>query len=128
MRCLSALTTLSSAPDQSQLIACLDRFFESYWVNSIATHEPEILRKTLGEVLGEAEAEKLLGMAGKEGKEVLAGNTQRAFKEGAFGLPWMVCEDGEGRKESFFGVDHLGLVREFLKLGPGEGKGWRAVL
>lgn len=36
--------------------------------------------------------------------------------EGAFGLPWFVTTDTEGRKEGFFGFDHLCHVIDFLGL------------
>jgi 2-hydroxychromene-2-carboxylate isomerase len=47
-------------------------------------------------------------MAGKEGKELLGKNTDRALADGAFGLPWFVATDREGKTETFWGVDHLG--------------------
>jgi 2-hydroxychromene-2-carboxylate isomerase len=64
------------------------------------------------------------------GKAKLKENTDQAFEQGAFGLPWMVCERAGdcGRTEGFWGVDHLGQVASFLGLErPGEGA-WRAVL
>lgn len=67
--------------------------------------------------------------AATKGKKQLIENTDRAFAEGAFGLPWMVCENSEGKKEGFWGVDHLGQVVEFLGLDRTKGgKGWKAVL
>lgn len=40
---------------------------------------------------GEEEAKKVLEMSkGDETKKRLSGNTDRAFREGAFGLPWFV--------------------------------------
>lgn len=63
-------------------------------------------------------------------KTALTANTDAAFDTGAFGLPWMVCTDSQGKTEGFWGVDHLGQVVQFLGLdkGSGEGRGWRAVL
>jgi len=42
--------------------------------------------------------------ATKEGAEVLAA-------EGAFGVPWIVAERGDGRRHSFFGSDRLEVSR-----------------
>jgi len=58
----------------------------------------------------------------------LANNTNKAFTDGAFGLPWMACTDTMGQKEGFWGVDHLGQVAQFLGLERPGGRGWRAVL
>ncbi|KAB8238783.1 uncharacterized protein BDW43DRAFT_305685 [Aspergillus alliaceus] len=49
-------------------------------------------------------------------KERLAGNMQKAFDRGAFGLPWFECVNVSGEKEGFWGVDHIGRVMEFLGL------------
>jgi 2-hydroxychromene-2-carboxylate isomerase len=67
-------------------------------------------------------------MASKEGKKVLAENTDRAFADGAFGLPWFVCTNSKGEKESFWGVDHIGQVTEHLGLEKPKTGGWKAVL
>jgi 2-hydroxychromene-2-carboxylate isomerase len=54
-------------------------------------------------------------MAGKEGKELLAKNTDKALADGAFGLPWFVATNSKGETE------HLGLEK------PKTG-GWKALL
>jgi hypothetical protein len=67
-----------------------------------------------------------------QGKSLLVANTDQAFADGAFGLPWMMCTNAAGETEGFFGVDHLGQVAEFLGLRKDgdevKGKGWRALL
>jgi hypothetical protein len=55
-------------------------------------------------------------------------NTDKAFADGAFGLPWMVCTNTQGKTEGFWGVDHMGQVVQFLGLSKGKGEGWRALL
>jgi hypothetical protein len=50
----------------------------------------------------------VMEMTGKEGKELFGKNTDRALADGAFGLPWFVATNGEGKTETFWGVDHLG--------------------
>lgn len=64
------------------------------------------------------------------GKKVLLENTERAFADGAFGLPWMFCTNAAGEKEGYWGVDHLGQVAQFLGLDrqKGQAKGWKAML
>lgn len=63
-----------------------------------------------------------------EGKKILAENTEKAFADGAFGLPWMVCTTATGQKEGFWGVDHLGQVVQFLGLKRPQEGGWKALL
>lgn len=67
----------------------------------------------------------VMEMAGKEGKELLGKNTDRALADGAFGLPWFVATNAEGKTETFWGVDHLGQVTAHLglekpKMGAGS--------
>jgi 2-hydroxychromene-2-carboxylate isomerase len=62
------------------------------------------------------------------GKKQLLENTDRAFAEGAFGLPWMTCVNSAGQTEGFWGVDHLGQVAHFLGLEKPKHGGWKSVL
>jgi 2-hydroxychromene-2-carboxylate isomerase len=68
-----------------------------------------------------------------EARGLLSANTERAMKEGAFGLPWLVATNSADEKESFWGFDHLGQVVEFLGLerssrGGQEESRWRVML
>ncbi|KAK0741655.1 thioredoxin-like protein [Apiosordaria backusii] len=110
MRCLASL----SSP--SQLTSALDVLFKKHWADGIATHQPEILKQTLVKLFGDSEAEKILEKSKAEGKETLIKNTDRAFDEGAFGLPWFTATNAKGEKEGFWGVDHLGQLVQFLGL------------
>ncbi len=67
-------------------------------------------------------------MVGKEGKEVLAKNTDQALADGAFGLPYFVATNAKGETESFWGIDHLAQVTEHLNLEKPKTGGWKAVL
>ncbi|KAK0705181.1 HCCA isomerase/glutathione S-transferase kappa [Lasiosphaeris hirsuta] len=132
-RVLGALT-LADQGDQTRLIQALDVLYAKYWVECVPTHHPEVLREVLGEVFGAAEAESLLASAATAGKQLLIENTDRAFEEGAFGLPWMTCTSASGQKEGFWGVDHFGQMAQFLGLDLGKSAldqglaGWKSVL
>lgn len=67
-------------------------------------------------------------MKAPEVKALLATNTDRSFKSGAFGLPWFECTNSKGETEGFWGVDHLGQVADFLGLTRALEKGFRAAL
>lgn len=69
-----------------------------------------------------------LASAPTVGKTALKENTDQAFADGAFGLPWMVCTNSRGQTEGFWGVDHMGQVLQFMGLErPREG-GWKSLL
>lgn len=107
---------------------CLDKLYPAYWVDNVMTHDKDILTGIFADVLGKEDAERILGMVGKEGKEILALRTDEAFKDGAFGLPWFVCSNADGVSEGFWGVDHLGQVVRHLGLErPGTGA-WKAIM
>jgi len=118
-------------PSQQKLAQALDALFKAHWADGKAIHEGEVLRGVLEGALGREETGRVLAEMGTSGKQRLIENTDRAFNEGAFGLPWIVCTDREGKTEGFWGVDHMGQVVEFLGLDRSKGfgkAGWRAVL
>ena len=63
-----------------------------------------------------------------EVKALLSANTDRAFKAGAFGLPWFECTNAAGEQQGFWGIDHLGQVVDFLGLERGKEAGFKALL
>ncbi|KAJ5462306.1 hypothetical protein N7530_010511 [Penicillium desertorum] len=65
---------------------------------------------------------------GTEAKTILSGNTQNAIDSGAFGLPWFDCIDPHGARESFWGIDHLGRLVDFLQLDATLDKSFRVLL
>ncbi|PSR85541.1 2-hydroxychromene-2-carboxylate isomeras-like protein [Coniella lustricola] len=143
-------TTAETGTSQSQtspaaqkiLISALDAFYDAYWVQGRIVSEKEVLSEVLGKILssssssssssttgsGNSNVEQILTLATTEGKKILQANTDQAYAEGAFGLPWMVCENNKGEKEGFWGVDHLGCVLEFLGIEKPRSGGWRAML
>ena len=75
-----------------------------------------------------ADTRAVLAEAATTGKTLLKENTDRAFADGAFGLPWMVCTNSAGETQGFWGVDHFGQVLQHLGIEkPGQG-GWKSVL
>jgi len=127
MRALCALTLLY--PDShKKLCKLFDALFHAYWVEQQPTHKPEVLTRVLTDALGVQDTRKVIDIAGKEGKQILAKNTDQALADGAFGLPWFKCTNSEGKTESFWGVDHMGQVCMFLDLDKPKQGGWKAVL
>lgn len=127
MRHLVAIQQLDG-PNQDRLLRAFDAVYGGFWQKHEETWKPEVFMPILNEVLGPVDVAKVAEAAGREAKAALVGNTEKAFKDGAFGLPWMVCTNARGETESFWGVDHLGQVANFLGLQQPAMPGWKASL
>lgn len=128
-RVLASLHLLK--PDDNESLArVVDKLWEAFWVRHEDVHTPEVYTKYFEEVLGAELTKKCVEMAGKEGKEAILKETQKAVDSGAFGLPWMVCTNGKGETEGFWGVDHLGLACRFLGISAPKtsDEGWKSLL
>ncbi|KAK6418384.1 hypothetical protein LTR81_008308 [Elasticomyces elasticus] len=124
MRALCAVTIMH--PDR--LSDCFAAMYQAFWVDRKSISKIEIWSAALVEVLGESEAKKVVEKASSaEAKKVLKDNSDLAFAEGAFGLPWFVATNSDGVKEGFWGFDHLGQVIDHLGLSR-QNQGFRAML
>ena len=146
-RALSAI----SLKYPEKLIPTLEAFYGTFWVEGNSkVSQPEGFVPVLENVLGKnATQEVLQAVCGSvslkttlyvkllltsrqanqpEAKSLLTSNTDRAFKGGAFGLPWFECTNSSGETEGFWGIDHLGQVANFLGLDRSADAGFRALL
>ncbi|KAF2108977.1 thioredoxin-like protein [Lophiotrema nucula] len=105
-------------------------FYENFWVHySEPTKKENLLGIVATVVGGEDEAKKVVERStSEEVKKQLTANTQKAFDDGAFGLPWFVATNSNGQTEAFWGVDHMGQLCDHLGLERPGSKGWRALL
>ena len=113
-----ALCALELHGQPQNLAKVLDELYREFWVRGngkIGT--VEAFGPIFAKVLGEVQAKEILKEMGEaEAKKRLTENTDRAFRSGAFGIPWWECTDADGRTEYFWGFDHLGQVVRFLGL------------
>lgn len=117
-----------SQPAQQVTIKALDAFFDAYWVRNRNIADKDVVAEVLKSA-GWEDLAKVSEVTAGDGKAILTENTDRAFADGAFGLPWFACENDRGEKEGFWGVDHLGVVLDFLGLEkPAGRKEWKAML
>ncbi|KAL4984331.1 thioredoxin-like protein [Aspergillus falconensis] len=124
-----ALTAISQqAPDQ--LIPATEAVWQEFWVKGVSkATEPEVFVPNIEKILGSSQTKAVMEAAnGPEIKARLSANTQQAYDSGAFGLPWFECTNSKGKKEGFWGIDHLGQVVDFLGLDRSLDRGFRAVL
>lgn len=147
MRVICALAHLTGAPQtsaaaQRAITAAVDAFYEAHWGQARDVTDKDVIADVLGKTLPlllpasggggntskEEAVARVLGVAGTEGKRILLENTDEAFRQGAFGLPWMVCENDRGEKEGFWGVDHMGVMLDFLGIQKPRTGPWKALL
>lgn len=89
-----------------------------------------MISSALTPVLGEADTKSIIEkISSPDVKKRLGANSDKAMADGAFGLPWFVATNGKGETESFWGIDHMGQLVDFLELRRKEGgEGFRALL
>ncbi|KAF2854531.1 2-hydroxychromene-2-carboxylate isomeras-like protein [Plenodomus tracheiphilus IPT5] len=124
-----ALTSLSLArPELLERAVLL--FWESTWPQWKEPTEPENILAIIKTVIGsEEDAQRIVdAMQSDEVKKTLISNTDKAFKDGAFGLPWFVATNAKGETERFWGVDHMGQLCDHLELERPGGKAWKSLL
>lgn len=126
MRQLASLREIDG--NQKRMAQALDVLFYEFWAKHTEIHKPEVFHPILAKILGEQDAKHVADFANDQGKAVLSENTNKAFQEKAFGLPWIVCTNSDGRREAFWGVDHLGFVLAFLGLEKPSTGPWKALL
>ncbi|KAM0721910.1 hypothetical protein Q7P37_002835 [Cladosporium fusiforme] len=124
-----ALCTIQ-ANHPSRLPAAIEALYNTFWVEGQAIGEPDIVAQGLERVFAKDEVRGIMeSVSTPEVKGLLSANTAQALECGAFGLPWFVARDAEGREEGFFGFDRLGMVVDHLGLErEGGGRGFRALL
>ncbi|KAF7891111.1 uncharacterized protein EAF02_001436 [Botrytis sinoallii] len=110
------------------LCQCLDRVYEMYWVDGKNITAPGVFEEVLQNLIGEEKKELVLKEIAGKGKEAVLKNNERAVRDGAFGLPWMVCTTSAGETRGFWGVDHLAQVVDFLGLERTKSRAWKAYL
>ncbi|KAK3080741.1 hypothetical protein LTS18_013595 [Coniosporium uncinatum] len=116
-----------SSPDK--LADAIDALYQAFWVRSETIQKTEVVAKALASALGKEGAEKVMGQLGSaEVKKRLSGNTDKAFGDGAFGLPWFVATNSKGETEGYWGFDHIGQMVDFLGLERPTSGGWKAML
>ncbi|KAH8759509.1 HCCA isomerase/glutathione S-transferase kappa [Diaporthe sp. PMI_573] len=95
-------TSSPSQPSQEAVIRALDAFFDIYWARGHNITEKDVTAEVLMRVGGK-DFGNVSRLAAGEAKMILAENTDRAFADGAFGLPWFACENDRGEREGVLG-------------------------
>lgn len=129
------------------LVPAIASLYYAFWADGNSkVIQPEIFGPILEKVLGKERTHEIVKdvcfhpgpaiisilIAGQSNtsdiKSLLNENTDRAFRSGAFGLPWFECTNPQGEMEGFWGIDHLGQVADFCELERRIEPGFRALL
>ena len=118
---MRAMSYLNEKYPQEELVKALDALYQSFWGEANGGVGKPDGEKGFGKILEgvlkkEVLEDVMANVGSKTAKDALMANTDRAFDDLAFGLPWFQCENAEGKKESFWGFDHLGQVLRFTGL------------
>lgn len=99
-----------------------------YWSKGINISQPEGVVQALSGIFSEGEIKSIMqGAVSPENKRLVMERTRQSE---AFGAPWIVALDSEGRKKMWFGNDrwdqvfyHLGVPFKGVEvLGPKESR------
>lgn len=104
--------------------------YRKFWIDLEPVSKPEVFGKVLAEVLGSEDRAKevLKATTEQDAKDLLKANTDEAFKSGSFGAPWFVATKENGETHGFWGINHLGLMIEYLGLDRGKDRAFRSLL
>lgn len=91
---------------------------KAQWVEEeVDIEDLQVVGRLVEKVVGKEGREKVESVMREKAAEVKEGlkkNTEDAVGRGAFGVPWIVVRDEEGREDVVWGVDHLDVVAEML--------------
>lgn len=104
--------------------------YHAFWVQTQTINDAKVIASALTPVLGEADTKMVMEkISSADVKKRLGTNSDKALADGAFGLPWFVATNEKGETDSYWGIDHMGQLVDFLELKRKEGgEGFRALL
>ena len=77
--------------------------YEAFWVQGKTINLPENIAPALATVFSEGETKEIMKQASSpEAKKRLSENSDLALGKEAFGLPWFVATNAEGKEETFW--------------------------
>ena len=124
-RVLSAIQV--QHPDK--LASAFDALYQAFWVEGKTIGQPDVISAALEPAIGKDTTSKVLDMVkGDAAKKKLRDNSDQAFADGCFGLPYFVATNQNGETEAFWGVDHIGQLLDHLAVDWKRESSFKAVL
>jgi 2-hydroxychromene-2-carboxylate isomerase len=98
-----------------KLVDGFQALYKALWIESKTISDVATVSAAFETTFGKSFSEEVIAAVGSEEvKGALKANTDQAFKDGCFGLPFFVATNTKGEKDSFWGVDHLGVLMDHL--------------
>lgn len=113
----------------AKMADAIDGLYRAFFVDLKPVGKPEVIVEILTALsFSKQEIEDVMSASQQpEFKQRLLDNTKQALGEGCFGLPYFVATNTEGKKETFWGFDHMGQVMEHLGL-KSKNEGFHSML
>lgn len=103
MRCM---LYIERAFPTEQYEAAFRSLWTCYWGEHMDISKPDVLAACLRRTFTDDEVKTILAQGtSPEFKKLLTEQTARVVAKGAFGAPWSLVTDGDGKEEPFFGSD-----------------------
>jgi 2-hydroxychromene-2-carboxylate isomerase len=91
---------------QERYLAQFGELWQSYWREHQDISKPETMKQCLKRHFTDSEADDIIkGGTSPKYKKLLTDETARLVEKGAFGAPWYLVTNKEGKEEPFFGSD-----------------------
>lgn len=87
----------------------------SYWKDQMDISKPDVMGECLGRHFSQDDVERILvGGTSPKYKKSLTDETAKMVEKGAFGAPWFIVRNKEGKEEPFFGSDRFAHMLQYL--------------
>lgn len=91
---------------KEQYERAFESLWEFYWQEHRDVSKVEVMRECLGQFFNSDEVADVLQKATEpKYKKMLVDQTALVVKKGAYGCPWFIVKNKEGKEECFFGSD-----------------------
>lgn len=107
---------LFAADQDGRAVAFADAMLRAIWEEGIDVTSPDAVGAAVS-AAGFDAADLFARAQTDEVKQGLAASTDAAVGRGAFGIPTMWVDQGDGGSEMFFGKERLGQIEELLAKG-----------
>lgn len=92
--------------DPSRYEDQFEELWVAYWRDHIDLSKPESMAECLGRHFNKDEVSRIMeGGTSQKYKKLLTDETAYLVSKGAFGAPWFLVRNKDGKEEPFFGSD-----------------------
>jgi 2-hydroxychromene-2-carboxylate isomerase len=98
-----------------KLIDAIQALYNALWIENKIISDVATISAAFETAFDKSFSEEVIAALGSEEiKEALKANTDKAFKDGCFGIPFFVATNSKGERDALWGVDHFGVLMDHL--------------